>query len=98
MTKFKGTKGKLELKFVSGICIGIGTVGDYSQITANTVINHIETDKQYRKEKLEIESNMKLYASAPEMLEILQTIENDKKQVPEWLWNEIQSVIKKATE
>jgi hypothetical protein len=40
----------------------------------------------------------KLIAAAPEMLEVLETIENDANQVPEWLWERIKSVIKKATE
>lgn len=67
--EFKGTKGELELKYVSGICIGIGTVGNYSQITANTILP--DTDEEYEKEKEEIESNMKLYSCAPGMLEML---------------------------
>ncbi|MCW0484100.1 hypothetical protein [Gaoshiqia sediminis] len=44
------------------------------------------------------EANAKLIAAAPEMLEVLETIENDNNQVPEWLWTRIQEVIKKATE
>lgn len=43
------------------------------------------------------EGNAKLIAAAPEMLEVLQTIENDNNQVPQWLWDKIQTVIKKAT-
>lgn len=34
---------------------------------------------------------------APEMLEVLKTIENDNNQIPGWLWSKIQSVIQKAT-
>lgn len=67
--EFKGTKGELELKFVSEICIGIGTIGKYSQITANTILP--ETDEEYEKEREEIEANMKIYACAPEMFEAL---------------------------
>ncbi|HEY4482394.1 MAG TPA: hypothetical protein VI489_06035 [Candidatus Brocadiaceae bacterium] len=73
MEKFKGTPGKLELKYVSRICIGIGTVeiaDGYSQITANSILP--ETDKEYKKERVEIEANMTLYASSPELLEALQ--------------------------
>ena len=44
------------------------------------------------------EANAKLIAAAPDMLDMLETIENDSNQVPEWLWNRIQAVIKKATE
>lgn len=65
--EFKGTKDKLELKYVSGVCIGIGTVGDFSQMTANSILP--DTDKEYENEKLEIESNMLLYSKAIELLE-----------------------------
>ncbi len=34
MKEFKGTKGPLERKYVSGICIGIGTAGDYTKNTS----------------------------------------------------------------
>ena len=34
--------------------------------------------------------------SYSEMLNMLETIENDGKQVPPWLWAQIQAVIKKA--
>jgi len=68
--KFKGTKGVLEMKFMpGGICIGIGTVGDYCQITANSILP--ESDEEYAKEKEELEANMQLYAAAPELLEVL---------------------------
>lgn len=46
----------------------------------------------------EDEYNAKLIAAAPELLEVLQTIENDDKSIPEWLWLRIKNVIKKATE
>jgi len=65
--KFKGTKGELEMKFMQGgICIGIGTVGDYCQITANSILP--ESDEEYAKEKEELEANMRLYATAPNLL------------------------------
>ena len=65
--KFKGTKGELEMKFMQGgICIGIGTVGDYCQITANSILP--ESDEEYAKEKEELEANMQLYATAPNLL------------------------------
>lgn len=57
------------MKFVSGVCIGIGTIGLCSQITANTILP--ETDEEYEKEREEIEANMKIYACAPEMLKML---------------------------
>ena len=73
--EFKGTKGELELKFAGPICIGIGTVGEYSQITANTILP--ETDEEYLDEMDEIEGNMRLYASAPELLEVLISAEKN---------------------
>ena len=70
MDNWKGTPGKLEIKFMPGdICIGIGTVGDYCQITANSILP--ESDEEYAKEKEELEANMRLYAAAPELLEAL---------------------------
>ena len=97
--EFKVTKGILELKYVSGICIGIGTVGDFSQMTANTILP--ETDEDYEKERIEIESNMLLYSKAPEMLEMLKYILNktaDGKPVQYDDWNSIEQLIKEATE
>lgn len=41
-------------------------------------------------------ANARLIAAAPEMYELLETIENDSSQVPEWLWNKIQATLKKA--
>jgi len=67
MKEFKGTKTELEPKFVSGVCIGIGTVGAFTMMTANTILP--DTDEEYAEQKEDIESNMKLYASAPKLLE-----------------------------
>lgn len=47
---------------------------------------------------LEYKANTTLMATSPEMLEVLETIENDSNQVPEWLWLRIKGVIKKAKE
>src|SRR5574343_191204 len=69
--EFKGTKEKLEPKYVSGICIGIGTIGQMSKMTANSILNHIETYDDYEKEKVEIEADMLLYSKASEMLDSL---------------------------
>ena len=92
--EFKGTKEKLERKYVSGICIGIGSVGDFSQITANSILP--ETDKEYQKEKVEIEANMLLYSKAPEMLEMLKNIL--KISITDYAKKEIEQLIKEATE
>lgn len=34
-----------------------------------------------------------LIVNAPEMKELLESIENDKGQVPDWLWTKIQQVL-----
>jgi len=44
----------------------------------------------------EWEANAHLIAAAPEMYDLLSTIENDNEQVPEWLWNKIQETLAKA--
>ena len=38
-------------------------------------------------------ANAKLIAAAPKMRELLESIENDAQQVPEWFWNQIQAVV-----
>lgn len=99
--EFKGTKGRLEPKFVNGICIGIGTIGEYSQITANSVLGHIDTDEQYSREKEEIESNMLLYSKSYELLEFMFELKS-KYESDGHLLNvnagKINQLIKKATE
>lgn len=42
------------------------------------------------------EHNAHLIAAAPEMYELLATIENDENKVPQWLWNKIQATLAKA--
>ena len=42
------------------------------------------------------QANAHLIAAAPEMYDLLSTIENDNEQVPEWLWNKIQETLAKA--
>lgn len=42
------------------------------------------------------EANKALIKAAPEMYDMLATIENDIGQVPEWLWDKIQSTLAKA--
>ncbi len=43
-------------------------------------------------------SNALLISKAPEMLEILQSLENDNRAIPEFMWNKIKKLIKEATE
>lgn len=42
------------------------------------------------------EANARLIAAAPEMFELLETIENDDGSVPPWLWERIQEIIKRV--
>ena len=70
MENFKGTQGPLELKFIGGVCVGIGTIGPgVQQTTAMSVLP--ESDVQYDQEREEIIANMQLYATALEMLSAL---------------------------
>lgn len=41
-------------------------------------------------------ANAHIITTAPDMLDMLKTIENDGNQVPAWLWDRIQQVIAKA--
>ena len=41
-------------------------------------------------------ANAHLIAAAPEMYDMLATIENDAGQVPDWLWDQIQATLAKA--
>ena len=52
----------------------------------------------YQRSEEEKDANVKLIAAAPEMIDILSTIENDNGEIPDWLWKRIKDVIKKATE
>ena len=42
------------------------------------------------------EANAHLIAAAPEMYDMLKTIENDDGSVPGWLWDRIQATLAKA--
>lgn len=42
------------------------------------------------------QANANLIATAPEMRELLETIENDGEQVPAWLWDRIQDVLARS--
>jgi len=98
MKEFKGTKGQLEPIYIGTICIGIGTVGEYSQVTANSLLP--ETDEEYETEKEEIEANMRLYAASPELLEALteiyETINSPGVTNLNWISNRCSESINKA--
>lgn len=50
--------------------------------------------EEYREDlAVECAANAQLIAAAPEMLDLLKTIENNAEQVPEWLWEKVQEVI-----
>ena len=63
----KHTPGPWKPSFVGQICIGVQNGGSYGQMICNTILP--EKDEEYEKEKIEIESNAKLIAAAPELLE-----------------------------
>lgn len=86
MSEFKGTKGKWRTYNSDDDSITI-VKEDESQAIAFLPELFIES-----------EANAKLIACAPEMLDLLSSIENDEKQVPKFLWDKIQQLIKKATE
>ena len=44
----------------------------------------------------EMEANASLIIAAPDMYDILHSIENDSNQIPTFLWDKIQSVLAKA--
>lgn len=46
--------------------------------------------------RLQSEDNANLIAVAPEMYDMLDSIENDGEQVPQWLWDKIQLTLAKA--
>ena len=73
--EFKGTKGKWSPAYISGCCIGVEsdtTIPGYTQMVVNTILP--DTDKEYKKEKTEIEANATLIAAAPELLQALQNL------------------------
>jgi len=59
------------------ICIGVGKVeklngGKYTELVCNSILPN--TDKEYLAQKENIEADMRLIASAPEMLEALKRV------------------------
>lgn len=73
--EFKGTKGKLQKVYQSGICIGIGVIqkDGYTEMTANSILPDCDdmTDKEVDKYMEVLEADMTLYSHAPEMLEYI---------------------------
>ncbi len=56
----------------------------------------VQTSHFLRDASTPAELRERLNAAAQEMLEVLETIENDDGIVPGWLWNRIQDVVRKA--
>src|SRR5690606_14524327 len=75
----KHTPGPLELKYVNDICIGIGTVGPFGKITANSILP--DSDEEYKIEKKEIVANMILYASAPDLIDENSKLKQEKEEL-----------------
>lgn len=73
-TEFKGTPGPWKPDYISEVCVGVGRQiqPGYIQMIVNTILP--ETDAEYRRQRMEIESNARLIAAAPEMLEALQNL------------------------
>lgn len=63
---------------------------------AATVVTCFEGGESNAEERARLEANAHLIAAAPEMYDLLSTIENDSNQVPEWLWEKIQKTLAKA--
>ena len=88
MSDFKGTKGNWQMIFnhykqePKRICTGVGIVekindsSEYTEFVCNSLLP--ETDKEYLKQKEQIEADMKLIASAPKMLAALIEISEGK--------------------
>jgi len=90
MSNFKGTKGKWDISSTN-----------QDQIESQDGINICDCwsmgDNRFPDE-LEMKANALLISKAPEMLEVLENIENDNGSIPAFIWEWIQKVIKSATE
>lgn len=86
--EFKGTKGKRNVMSAGGLGVPyIVYTGDETIFQCYNT--HSNNDAKY---------NALLISKAPEMLEMLQSLENDNNAIPELIWNKIQNLIKQATE
>jgi len=81
LSEFKGTKGNWQMIFnhykkePKKICTGVGVIeqvndsSNYIEFICNSLLP--KTDKEYLKQREQIEADMKLIASAPKMLAAL---------------------------
>ncbi|HEX6168259.1 MAG TPA: hypothetical protein VFZ33_01105 [Chitinophagaceae bacterium] len=88
----KHTPGPWKASFHGHICIGVQNEDFYGQMICNSILP--ETDEQYEKEKVEIEANMRLIASAPDLLKENQELKAIKAE----LVHEIEQLILHAEE
>lgn len=72
------------------------TVYAINQEMVNQFSTNVQGNFKYGASSEELEANAHLIAAAPEMYDLLSTIENDSNQVPEWLWEKIQKTLAKA--
>ena len=86
-----------DTKFTKGEwfpCFGSYEVAVLKDGRIETLIT--DTGPQSIPDDNEAQANQHLIAAAPDMYELLVTIENDVDQVPDWLWGKIQGTLKKA--
>lgn len=84
MNNQKHTPGPWQLAFIKGdidICIGVQTIPEngYSQMIVNTILPN--TDKEYLKEREELEANAKLISAAPDLLEVCILLDELKNKI-----------------
>lgn len=97
--EFQGTRGKWEIRVIGG-CV-IVEKGKYNSIATVHVKNNFDINKRVRLEDTEAKANALLVSKAPEMLEMLQIINEgintmDFTQL-EILHPEIKQLLKEAT-
>ena len=84
-----------EVKFTEGErfssidgCVYAPIGGDCKKVATISTMDIFASEEE--------RANSSLIAAAPEMYDMLQSIENDSNQVPPFLWDKIQSVLAKA--
>lgn len=96
--EFKGTQGKWKVEFYSS-----NNETKEVYCIQNENFDSLPTDlhvvNSYNVENSEVQrANALLISKAPEMLEMLQSLENDDNIIPFGMWNKIEKLIKEATE
>lgn len=71
-------------------------IGRRSEMTPNQNDLDLTLRSSHQLTNNEFAEIMAIQNAAPEMLNLLKTIENDAKEVPEWLWVDIKAIIKKT--